>query len=209
VQERTGAEADEQSFKALAPKSSLMHLATHAFFYEGDCASGLSEAHRMAREGRLAGQEPKPVLGESPLLLSGLALAGANQRLGGSRCQSCEDGILTAEEIGSLDLSGVGWAVLSSCDTGVGRIEAGEGVLGLRRAFHVAGVKTLIMSLWKVDDESTREWMRYLYEGRLRGMTTVESVQNASLTLLKQRRARGKSTHPFTWGAFVAAGDWR
>ena len=101
------------------------------------------------------------------------------------------------------------WAALSSCDTGIGRIQAGEGVLGLRRAFHVADVNTLIMSLWKVDDESTREWMRYLYEGRLRGMTTVESVQNASLTMLKQRRARGKSTHPFTWGAFVAAGDWR
>ena len=209
VQERTGAEADEKSFKALAPKSTLMHVATHGFFYEGDCTSGLSEAHRMAREGRVAGQEPKPVLGESPLLLSGLALAGANQRLTGDPCQSCDDGILTAEEISSLDLSGVQWAVLSSCDTGVGRIQAGEGVLGLRRAFHVAGVNTLIMSLWKVDDESTREWMRYLYEGRLRGMNTVESVQNASLALLKLRRARGKSTHPFTWGAFVAAGDWR
>ena len=71
------------------------------------------------------------MLGESPLLLSGLALAGANQRLTGDPCQSCDDGILTAEEISSLDLSGVEWAVLSSCDTGVGRIQAGEGVPGV------------------------------------------------------------------------------
>jgi len=209
VQQRTGADADEKSFKELAPQSTLLHVATHGFFYEGDCVSGVSEAHRMAREGRLTGQEPKPAFGESPLLLSGLALAGANLRLEGTGCNSCNDGILTAEEIASLDLSSVGWAVLSSCDTGLGRIQAGEGVLGLRRAFHVAGAKTLIMSLWKVDDESTREWMRYLYEARLRGMTTAESVQNASLAMLKLRRSRGKSTNPYTWGAFVAAGDWR
>ncbi len=209
VQPHTGAEADEKSFKDLAPKSTLLHVATHGFFLEGDCISGVSEAHRMAREGRLAGQEPKPVLGESPLLLSGLALAGANQRLDGNPCKSCDDGILTAEEIASLNLSGVDWAVLSSCDTGIGRIQSGEGVLGLRRAFHVAGAKTLIMSLWKVDDESTREWMRCLYEERLQGMSTVEAVHNASLTMLKLRRSRGKSTHPFTWGAFVAAGNWR
>ena len=209
VQQRTGAEADEKSFKALAPSSTLLHVATHGFFLEGDCLSGVSEARRMAREGRIAGQEPKPALGDSPLLLSGLAMAGANQRLEGSPCESCEDGILTAEEIVSLDLSGLDWAVLSSCDTGIGVVQAGEGVLGLRRAFHVAGAKTLIMSLWKVDDESTREWMRYLYEGRLKGMSTVEAVQNADLTMLKLRRSRGKSTHPFYWGAFVAAGNWR
>jgi CHAT domain-containing protein len=65
------------------------------------------------------------------------------------------------------------------------------------------------MSLWKVDDASTREWMSYLYEARLRGMSTAEAVQSAGLTLLKRRRSRGKSTHPFYWGAFVAAGDWR
>jgi CHAT domain-containing protein len=73
----------------------------------------------------------------------------------------------------------------------------------------VAGAKTVIMSLWKVDDESTQRWMKFLYEGRLKGMSTAEAVHNASLSLLNARRAHGMNTHPFTWGAFVAEGDWR
>ena len=74
-----------------------------------------------------------------------------------------EDGILTAEEVAALDLGGVEWAVLSACDTGVGEIKAGEGVFGLRRAFQIAGVRTVIMSLWAVDDQAARRWMRALY----------------------------------------------
>ncbi len=121
-----------------------------------------------------------------------------------------EDGVLTAEEIAALDLGGVEWAVLSACDTGVGEMKAGEGVLGLRRAFGEAGAGTLIMSLWSVDDEATREWMQALYEARLvEKMSTAEAVREASLTVLRRRRAAGESTHPFYWAAFVAAGDWR
>jgi CHAT domain-containing protein len=86
---------------------------------------------------------------------------------------------------------------------------AGEGVLGLRRAFEVAGAKTLIMSLWKVEDETSRRWMRNLYAGRRRGLGTAEAVRNASLEMIEDLRSRRKSTHPFSWGAFVAAGDWR
>ena len=86
----------------------------------------------------------------------------------------------------------------------------GEGVFGLRRAFQIAGVETLIMSLWSVDDEATREWMKALYEARLvKGMSSVASVHEASLSILEKRRERKESTHPFYWGAFVAAGDWR
>ena len=92
----------------------------------------------------------------------------------------------------------------------MGEIRAGEGVFGLRRAFQVAGAGTLIMSLWRVEDESTRQWMKALYEGRLlRDLDTAEAVRQASLTVLRQRREAGKSTHPLYWGAFVAAGDWR
>ena len=125
-----------------------------------------------------------------------------------------DDGILTAQEIAAMDLSAAQWAVLSACDTGVGEIKdrqgVGEGVFGLRRAFQVAGAGTLIMSLWSVEDESTRQWMRALYEGRLqRGLDTAEAVHSASLSVLEERRQAGESTHPFYWGAFVAAGDWR
>jgi tetratricopeptide (TPR) repeat protein len=171
-----------------------------------------SAVTRPPSPGTLAGSgatsAPAWLAGENPLLLSGLALAGANHREAAGPEE--EDGILTAEEIAALDLSGVEWAVLSACDTGVGEIQAGEGVFGLRRAFQVAGARTLIMSLWSVEDESAREWMRALYEARLEaGMSTAEAVRHASLAVLRARRARGESDHPFYWAGFVAAGDWR
>ena len=150
----------------------------------------------------------RPVPGENPLLLSGLALAGANRRA--SAAPDGDDGILTAEEVASLDLSGVEWAVLSACDTGVGEIKAGEGVFGLRRAFQIAGARSVIMSLWSVDDQSTRAWMSALYDARFaRGRSTSDAVHDASLALLRDRRGKGLSTHPFFWAAFVAAGDWQ
>ncbi|HWV94639.1 MAG TPA: CHAT domain-containing protein, partial [Vicinamibacterales bacterium] len=78
------------------------------------------------------------------------------------------------------------------------------------RAFQIAGVRTIIMSLWPVEDESTRDWMRALYQGRLRDhLDTALAVQSAGLAVLRARRAQGQSTHPFYWAAFVAAGDWR
>ena len=110
----------------------------------------------------------------------------------------------------SLDLEGVEWAVLSACDTAVGEIKAGEGVFGLRRAFQVAGARTVIMSLWSVEDQSARTWMRALYEARLaRRLTSDQAVHEASLAVLRDRRSRRLSTHPFYWAGFVAAGDWR
>jgi len=90
-----------------------------------------------------------------------------------------------------------------------GEIQAGEGVLGLRRAFEVAGAGTLIMSLWPIGDASARAWMRELYVARLAGMGTSEAVREAGRRILEARREAGKSTHPFYWGAFVASGDWR
>ena len=102
------------------------------------------------------------------------------------------------------------WAVLSACDTGLGEIRAGEGVFGLRRAFQVAGARTVIMSLWSVDDQATRAWMRALYEARLRqGLSTADAVRAASVSVLRERRAKKQSTLPFYWAAFVAAGDWK
>ena len=180
----TGAAAAEGAFKELAPGRRLLHLATHGFFLD-DCASA-----------------------SSPLLLSGIGLTGANSSTA-SPSGDQEDGILSALEIASLDLRGVEWAVLSACETGLGKVQRGEGVLGLRRAFEVAGVRTLIMSLWAVQDEATREWMTGLYRGRRDGLPTVEAVQRASLERIAARKEAGRGTHPFYWGAFVAVGDWR
>ena len=171
-----------------------------------------SEPSGSAREGSLLGttssRRANAGTADNPLLLSGLGLAGANQRAAAG--PKDEDGILTAEEVASLNLDGVEWAVLSACETGLGVVRAGEGVFGLRRAFQVAGVHTVIMSLWQVEDESARAWMRALYEGRLKKkLNTAQAVQQASLTVLRDRRAAGQSTHPFYWAGFAAAGDWR
>ncbi|HTM31041.1 MAG TPA: CHAT domain-containing tetratricopeptide repeat protein [Vicinamibacterales bacterium] len=200
----TGVDATERAVKGSAGNHLVLHLATHGFFVEDMCSATTPAPSGRRGVGGLSSSVPV----QNPLRLSGLALAGANLRAQASPDQ--DDGILTAEEVSSLDLRGVQWAVLSACDTGVGEIKAGEGVFGLRRAFQVAGARTVIMSLWSVEDQSTRAWMRALYEGRFqRHLSTADAVHQASLSVLRDRRARGLSTHPFFWAAFVAAGDWR
>ncbi|HEU4925697.1 MAG TPA: CHAT domain-containing tetratricopeptide repeat protein, partial [Vicinamibacterales bacterium] len=205
----TGREASEAAVKQLAPGMRILHFATHGFFLNDDCMP-MSADTRAVGGLTTSPQRSQPRrrgLPENPLLLSGLAFAGANRRVAAGLHE--DDGILTAEEAASLNLQGTEWAVLSACQTGLGEIKAGEGVLGLRRAFQIAGARTVIMSLWSVDDQATRAWMRALYEGRLnKHLNTADAVRNASLEVLQSRRARGQSTHPFYWAAFVAAGDW-
>jgi CHAT domain-containing protein len=163
----------------------VIHIATHGFFLEERCQS-------------------TPVLRENPLLRSGLALAGANRRASDAKHQ---DGILTAEEVAALDLTGSELVVLSGCDTGAGVAQAGQGVLGLRRAFRIAGAQTLVTSLWPVDDEDTRQWMVALYTARSTpGTKTSQAARTATLQQLRARRAAGKSTHPVYWGGFIAVG---
>jgi CHAT domain-containing protein len=203
ISKLTGAEATEAAFKNVAPRSRVIHLATHGFFL-GSC--GASGSHLRGVGGVYSPTTPSKT--KNPLALSGLAMAGANQRKTAPPDE--DDGILTAEEVTSLDLNGVEWAVLSACDTGLGEVRAGEGVFGLRRAFAAAGVRTTIMSLWSVGDRSTREWMKALYDARLtRNRSTAQALQDATLSILRHRRAQNLDTHPYFWAAFVAAGDWR
>jgi CHAT domain-containing protein/tetratricopeptide (TPR) repeat protein len=205
--ELTGRIATETAFKTLAPGRRVLHLATHGFFLDGRCATG-------ARRGSAPGAVSVATADDSPLLRAGLALAGANRRNSFSTDAGAdadrEDGILTAEEVAAVNLAGVEWAVLSACNTGVGDWVAGEGVLGLRRAFEVAGAHTVIMSLWPVGDATTASWMARLYRQRFVARApTLEAVRAASLGLLRDARARGASTHPARWAGFIAAGDWR
>ena len=203
-----GQDASEPILKNEAHRYRVLHLATHGFFLGDACLP--STANTRAVGGLLVATKPRTTAAAiaNPLLLSGLALAGANRR--GAALPGEDDGILTAEEVATMDLSGVEWAVLSACDTGLGEIRAGEGVLGLRRAFQIAGAKTVIMSLWSVDDQATREWMVTLYEGRFqKQLSTADAVHAATVAMLRDRRAKGQSTAPFYWAAFVAAGDWR
>ena len=182
----TGGAASEAQVREQIRGSRVVHFATHGFFLGAWCgpASRAANPH--------------------PLLLAGLALAGANAR--GSR-SPLDDGVLLAEEIATLDMRGVEWAVLSACDTGAGVIAAGEELLGLRRAFQVAGVRTVIVSLWPVDDELTRRWMGEVYRERfVANQQTPAAIRQATTKILAARRAAKQSTHPAYWGAFVAAG---
>lgn len=187
----SGQEATEAAFKAAAGGHRVVHIATHGFFLPDDCpVLALPEA------------------AESPLLRSGLVLAGGGRR--DPRPPDGEDGILTAEEIATLDLSGVGLVVLSACHTAEGTIRQGEGVFGLRRAFQVAGAASQVMSLWRIDDLAARRWMELFYDAHARqGSTLAGSVRNASRALLAEMRARGDDPGPAAWGAFIASGDWR
>jgi CHAT domain-containing protein len=204
----TGSQATEDAFKRHAPGRRVLHLATHGFFLQGACVGVTPGMRGIGAIGAAGSYRQDRARGGNPLLLSGLVLACANQRA--SVALDAEDGVLTADEIAALDLRGLEWAVLSACDTGVGEVTSGEGVLGLRRAFRMAGARTIIMSLWSVPDEEAGSWMSEMYESRLEdGLDTAGAVQRASERALRRRRNTGRSTHPLFWASFVAAGDWR
>jgi CHAT domain-containing protein len=189
-----GRRASEGAFKRLAPGRRIIHVASHGISLPSECshAAGVG-AQNAAFDG-------------NTLRLSAVALAGANRR---DLAPGEEDGILSSEEIATLDLDGAEWVVFSGCETGTGSVVTGEGVFGLRRAVRIAGARTLIASLWQVRDNDALEWMRRLYRARAAGASTATAVWSASRDLLETRRRLGLGTHPFYWGAFVASGDWR
>ena len=153
--------------------------------------------------------DENPLL-DHPLLRSGLVFASANCFILGCERNNSqkEDGILTALEASGLCLIGTELVVVSACKTGVGEVENGEGVYGLRRALQHAGARAIIMSLWAVPDEETRELMVSFYENWIsRGQSKRDALRQAALKVLGDRRARNESTHPVLWGGFVLLGD--
>jgi CHAT domain-containing protein len=138
-----------------------------------------------------------------------LILAGANRTIAEMNPDglSDDDGILTALEAAHLNLGNTDLVVLSACQTGVGDVRSGEGVFGLRRAFQQAGARSIIMSLYEVPDETTSDLMTRFYENWLSDESKASALRNASLDLLAQRRAEGKSDHPLFWGGFILVGD--
>lgn len=203
-----GAAASEGAFKALASRRRILHIASHGFFLGADCGQSIPGTRGVGGVAPSESARSPRSIAYNPLLLSGIALAGANLRA--TVPPVTEDGILTAAEISEVDLAGTQWAVLSACDTGLGAPYAGEGILGLRRGFQIAGAETVIMSLWSVDDQIVREWMARLYRARLEeGLSTPEALHDASHGMLQERRRAGQSTHPYYWAGFVAAGGWR
>jgi CHAT domain-containing protein len=195
---RLGPQASEESFKSEAAGHRVIHLATHGYFMEGiDRRRQTPSGSRLALDVAL----------ENPLLQSGLFFAGANLRGEQADSAGVEDGILTAYEVSALDLTGTVLVVLSACETGLGEVKAGEGVYGLRRAFQVAGARTVVSTLWPVPDRVTAEIISDLYGEH--DAPLPATLRNAQLERLRDIRANGRVDHPVTWGAFIAIGDWR
>ncbi len=202
----TGKAATEGALASAAAGRSVLHLATREFLAPAECLSILDAARGRAPSIAPDGDGPAVSGADSPLLLSGLALAGANRRIEGG----ASDGILSAEEIARLDLSAAIWVVLSTTGPEGSGSRAGERVRTLRRAFESAGAGTVIMNLWGVrDDGAAWAWLSRLYEARRSGLRTPEALRRASLETLNERRASGGTLLPLDWGAFVATGDWR
>ncbi len=167
----TDSAASEPALKALH-QPRLLHLATHGFF--------------------------KPSLSREPLLQAGLALAGAADT--SDHALFGEDGLLTAYEAQHLDLTGTELVTLSACETGRGQVRGGEGVYGLQRAFALAGAQAVLMSLWKVSDRVTQEFMGEFYRNWLSGKSKSDALR------LTQQAVRRAHPEPFYWGAFVLVG---
>ncbi len=187
----SGADATEARVRQLLPGKRVVHIATHGFF----AASG--------ERGGLPGSGAEGALALSPLLRTGLVLAGGGVdtgRAGG------DDGLLTAEEVLGIDLRGVELVVLSACETGLGEVEDGEGVMGMRRAFALAGADTLLLSLWKVPDAETRVLMAAFYARLTAGETPAAALQGAQAELIEKLTAERGAAPPFLWAAFVASG---
>lgn len=180
----SGQLATEEAFSALSgnAEGSIIHIATHGFFLEDNRVEVAENAFRVAG---------------NPLLRAGLLMAGGGISWRGEPSGDGKDGILTALDIVNSDLGGVPLVVLSACNTGLGTIEAGEGVYGLQRAFRMAGADYLLMTLWEVPDMQTAQFMQLLYDNLLKSGDVSEAFVEARDTLRKRYAS------PYYWGAFV------
>jgi CHAT domain-containing protein/Tfp pilus assembly protein PilF len=180
----------------------LLHIATHGFFLEDQQLTlpGERGAQALIDDPKRAMQEleRRGIHIESPLLRSGLALAGANEH------KEDDNGILTALEVTGINLWGTKLVTLSACDTGVGEVKNGDGVHGLRRALVLAGSETQVMSLWAVSDKATRELMVSYYERLKQGQGRGEALRQAQLEMLKNTNRR----RPYYWASFIQSGEW-
>ncbi len=131
---------------------------------------------------------------------SALALTVPSQRREGE-----ENGLLQAWEIFEQVRLDADLVTLSACETALGAELAGEGLIGLTRAFHYAGARSVLASLWRVADDSTSELMKSVYGYLKAGVTKDEALRRAQREAIKQP----KTSAPFHWAAFTLSGDWR
>jgi CHAT domain-containing protein len=149
----------------------ILHIATHGFFINDNTIP-------------------------NPMLKSGIALAGANA----SVIRGKSDGVVTALKLSGLDLKGTDLVVLSACETGVVDVNSTDSVSGLSKAFIQAGAKDIVMSLWSVDDQATKELMTSFYQEMKENKNYAKALKTAKLKMIEEEK------HPFYWGAFVVNG---
>jgi CHAT domain-containing protein len=221
-----GEKATAPAVLAALPRARHAHFATHGFFADASFRGlfHLDERdYQMSWRGERIGRSAK-----SPLIMTGLVFAGANNPRTPGR------GIVTGEQLIDLDLSGLDLAVLSACETGLGNVAGGEGVFGLQRAFHYAGTKNVVCSLWKVPDASTAALMHLFYRNLWdKNLSPMEALRQAQLEIYRNPQTipelakgfRGKfelvagtdsageikptkegRAHPVLWAAFTLSG---
>lgn len=196
--------ANEESFKALSGRHQhIIHIATHGFTWSDSIAQ---EKEFFTQQDENSAQEERPTI--DPMSRCGLLFAGANTALSGHSNKlpdRVQDGILTAQEISLMDLRDCDLVVLSACETAKGDITS-EGVFGLQRAFKMAGVQTIIMSLWKVDDNATQMLMTEFYTNWIeKKQSKREAFKNAQNTVRYAVDKDGDRMYenPRYWAGFI------
>lgn len=166
----------------------ILHIATHGYFFRPLQAGENSSKEEFYKQ---------IIYAQNPLMRSGLVLAGSNRVWQGQKpIENTDDGVLTAYEISNLDLFQTELVVLSACETGLGDIYDSEGVFGLQRAFKSAGVRQMIVSLWKIPDKETAELMEYFYNYYLQNNNVQKALRQAQQEMQKKYP-------PFYWAGLI------